>query len=229
MELKHYLRILRLRWRVVVLPVVLVLVVAVYQEVARPTTYSTEVRASVIRDLDQPPPDAYSYDGYYNYLASEFAIDDLVEALRGNVFAEAVAQRLSDEGATYSEGDVRSALAVSRKHRIVTLTVSSSERERAAEIAAGAEAELDENAFQYISVSAADPSAMVRIIQQPEEPGYDASRARLLIVMELLAAIGLGILLAYVVHFLDDRLHDAETAVGALHLPMLARLPAERT
>ena len=109
MELKHYLRILGLRWRVVLLPVLLVLAVVIIQEFARPPSYATELRASVIRDLDTPPSDDYGYDGYYNYLASEFAIDDLVEALRGNVFSEAVAQRMSAAGETTSEGDVRGA------------------------------------------------------------------------------------------------------------------------
>jgi capsular polysaccharide biosynthesis protein len=227
-ELKHYLRILGLRWRIMLLPVLLVSVIAVYRELARPPTYSTEVRASVIRDLDPPPPDAYAYDGYYNYLASEFAIDDLVEALRGNVFAEAVAQRIVDAGGSATAGDVRSVLAVARKHRIVTMTTSSSDSARVTEVAAAAEAELEQNAFQYISVSAEDPSAMVRIIQRPETPSQDATRQRMLIGMELLAALALGVLLAFVVHFLDDRMHDAETVGSALRLPILAELPVER-
>jgi capsular polysaccharide biosynthesis protein len=227
-ELKHYLRILGLRWRIVLIPVVLVCVIAVYQELARPPSYSTEVRASVIRDLDPPPSDAYAYDGYYNYLASEFAIDDLVEALRGNVFSEAVAQRIVAAGGSATESDVRSVLAVARKHRIVTMTASSSDSSRAAEVAAAAEAELEENAFEYISVSAEDPSAMVRIIQRPEAPSQNASRQRMLVVMELGAALAVGMLLAFVIHFLDDRMHDAETVGSALRLPILADLPTER-
>ena len=108
------------------------------------------------------------------------------------------------------------------------MSVSASEREQASAIAAAAEAELEQNAFQYISVSAEDPTAMVRIIQRPEAPMQSAGRERMLMVMELLAAVALGVLLAFVVHFLDDRLHDAETTVGALRLPILARLPTER-
>lgn len=228
MELKHYLRILLLRWRVVALPVLLVLVVIGYQELGRPTHWSTEVRASVIRDLDPPPAEAYGYDGYYNYLASEFAIDDLVEALRGNVFAGEVAERTTAGGVPVTAGEVRAALAVSREHRIVTLVVRSTERERVAAIATAAQAELDENAFRYISVSAVNPTAMVRIIQRAEPPARNASRERLLMAMEVVAAAGIGMLLAYAVHYLDDRLHDAETAASALRLPLLATIPAER-
>lgn len=228
MELKHYLRILALRWPVIAIPVVLVCLLVIYQEVGRPVTWSTQVRASIIRDLDPPPPDAYAYDGYYNYLASEFAIDDLVEALRGNVFSQAVAERLNAGGASISGGEVHNALEVSRMHRIMTMTVSASDRERAVAIAQAAAAEIDENAFRYISVSAAEPAAMVRIIQRPEEPGRDVSRERLLMLVELVAAAGFGVLLAFLVHYLDDRVHDAETAAATLRLPLLAQVVEKR-
>lgn len=228
MELKHYLRILALRWRIIMIPVVLVLVVSLYQYFAQPTAYATEVRASIIRELDAPPADAYAYDGYYNYLASEFAIDDLVEAVRGNVFASAVAERATAAGYPITEGEVRAVMAVSRKHRIVSVAVSSSESARTAAVAAAAEAELEEQAFQYISVSSEDPNAIVRIIQRPEPPARQLSREQLLIVLELFAALGLGVLLAFVVHYLDDRLYDADTVAYTLNAPILASVPAER-
>ena len=39
-------------------------------------------------------PNFYTYANYYNFLATEYAIDDLVEVVNGNVFADAVTQTL---------------------------------------------------------------------------------------------------------------------------------------
>jgi len=212
----------------VLAPVVLVALLVVYQEKGRPTTYSTQIQASVVREPDPPPADVYTYDGYYNYLSSEFAIDDLVEAVHGNVFADAVAQRATANGTSMNGGEVQGALAVSRQHRILSVNVSSSDAARAAAIAQATVDELNANAFTYISVTPANGSALVQIIQEPGTPGQNTSRERLLMGMELVAALGIGVLLAYFVNYLDDRLFDADAVTDALRLPHLANVPAER-
>src|SRR6185437_5725106 len=92
-ELKTYLSILWRRWYIVVLVPLIVLVGVVYQSRNSKLTYSAQARVSVVRSSEEPQQTQYfQYDGYYQYLASEYALDDLVQVVQGNVFASDVAR-----------------------------------------------------------------------------------------------------------------------------------------
>lgn len=228
MELKHYLRVLLRRWPALVVLPLLAVVLAVVQEAARDPRYSTQARATVIREPETPPAGEFDYDRYYNYLASEFAIDDLVEAVRGNVFAAAVAERLRAEGVEIGAGEVQGAIAADRMHRVLTMNVSSGDAARAEQIARAATAELQASAFEYLGIEGVGSPAVVNIVQEPGAASEDTGRARLLLALQIVAALGAGVLLAFLVDYLDDTLYDGESAAAALALPELASVPAER-
>jgi capsular polysaccharide biosynthesis protein len=228
MELKAYLQIIRRRWPAVVVLPLIVGLLAVWQETTRDATYSTEVRAAVVRVRDPLPTNEYGFDDYYNYVSSEFAIDDLVEAVRGNVFAQAVAERVKATGTTIDAGEVQSMVAADRVHRIISVHVTSHDPDRARAVADAASAELDTNAYSYIGVESDAEGSSVNIIQRPGNPNPDTARERLLLALEVLAALGFGVLLAFLVDYIDDTLYDAESTTAALRLPHLASVPAER-
>lgn len=228
MELKHYLLILLRRWPAVVALPLLVGALAVYQEATRQTVYSTTMRAAVVRVRDPLPPGEYAFDDYYNYVASEFAIDDLVEATRGNVFAQAVAARVEAGGMPANPEDVQKSMASERRQRILSITVSSNDPNRAKAIASAAVAELQASAYSYIGGDANAANSSVNVINQPSDPMPNVARARLLLALEVLAAVGAGVLLAFLVHYIDDTLYDAEGVAAALELPHLASIPAEQ-
>lgn len=98
MELKWYLQVLLRRWPAILILPLVVAAVAIYQDSTRTEQYSANARLSVVRLPDNQPVGDFRFDEYYNYLASEFKIDDLVETVRGNVFAEAVAARMQASG-----------------------------------------------------------------------------------------------------------------------------------
>lgn len=227
MELKAYVSILKRRWPIVLLLPLIVGVGAILQEVSREPSYSTQVRAAVIRRPEAPTQGEFDFNRYYNYLASEFAIDDLVEAVRGNVFASGVATRLPKESGI-DAGDVQGSLASDRKHRVLTMTSTSSDKLQAELIAQAAATELQENAFTYLGIEGIGSPAVVEIIQTPSAAGPDTGRARLLLAMQVIAALGAAVLLAFLVDYLDDTLYDAESAAGLLRIPHLATVPTER-
>jgi capsular polysaccharide biosynthesis protein len=226
-ELKSYLNILKRRWPIVVLLPLLVALGALYQDATRDPQYSTDVRATVIRQPDAAPAGEFDYDRYYNYLASEFAIDDLVEAVRGNVFAEGVVARLP-AGSDVSAGDVQNILAADRQHRILTMTATSTDGTEAELVARAAVEELEQAAFQYLGVEAIGSEAVVEIIQTPGAASPDTGRARLLLILQVVAALGTAVLLAFLIDYLDDTLYDAESTAAALRVPHLASVPGER-
>jgi capsular polysaccharide biosynthesis protein len=227
MELKTYVQIIKRRWPAVVVLPLLVAMLAIWQETTRDATYSTEVRAAVVRVRDPLPLNQYGFDDYYNYVSSEFAIDDLVEAVRGNVFAQAVAERATAAGTSIDASEAQSMIAADRVHRIISVHVTSHDPARARAVAEAASAELDTNAYSYIGVESDAEGSSVNIIQRPGNASPDTARERLLLTLEILAALGFGVLLAFLVDYIDDTLYDAESTTAALRLPNLASVPAE--
>ena len=227
MELKAYLQIILRRWPAVVILPLLVAALAVWQETSRNATYSTEVRAAVVRVRDPLPRNQYGFDDYYNYVSSEYAIDDLVEAVHGNVFAQAVATRATAAGTAIDATETQRMIASDRVHRIISVHVTSHAPARARAVAQAAGDELATNAYQYIGVETDAAGSSVNIIQRPNDAKPDTARERLLLGLEVLAALSFGILLAFLVDYIDDTLYDAETTTAALRLPHLASVPAE--
>jgi capsular polysaccharide biosynthesis protein len=220
-ELKHVLRIVLRRWPVILILPVMVAALALVQERSHEPTYSSTLRASVIR---HPDPSLSSEDAYYNYVASEFAIDDLVEAVRGNVFASAVAERAREA----SGGSMPPAsIGAERRHRILEVRIESRDAAVAEAVAQAAAAELEERAFEYLGMSAAESSAIVQVIQRPSAAQPDTGRHQLLLLLQLLAAFGAGVLLAFLVDYLDDAIYDADTASLATRLPLLTKIPRD--
>ncbi len=226
MELKVYLQALRRRWPILVALPLLVGLLAVVQEMSRDTSYTTHAKLRVISE--QVDGEFTDYPADDNFIASEYAIDDLVEAVRGNVFAAAVAQRVQSTGIDIGREEVQSAISADREHRVLTVSVHSGEPARAEAIAREATLELEAAAFDYIGLPSEDSGSVVRVIDQPGGAGPDTSRARLLLVLQVIAAAGAAILLAFFVDYLDDTLHDGEATAAMLGLPHLASVPAER-
>ncbi len=230
MELTWYARALARRLPIVIAIPLLVALIALVQDAARAPNYSSHAGAVVIRTPEEQLPDAFQYNDYYNYLASEFAIDDLVEAVSGNVFADAVATRAGRDFGLQIDGDaVEAALTASRRHRILTMTASSGDAHTAEILAQAAAAELEANAFEFLGQEALGTPAVVRVVDQPGAAADDTQRARLLLILQVIAAAGVAVLLAFVLDYLDNRIHDGESAAWALDLPLLATVPPAAT
>jgi len=226
-ELKTYFNALKRRWLIIVLLPLIVGLGAVAQEVLREPTYSTEFQASVIRQPEAPTPGEFDFNRYYNYLASEFAIDDLVVAVEGNVFAAGVADRLPP-GSPIAVEDVQRALESEREHRVLKMTVSSGDMKTVDQVAQAAMMEVQDNAFMYLGIDGVGATAVVEIVQTPGTLMTDSGRARLLLLLQVIAALGAAVLLAFFVDYLDDTLYDAESTANILRMPHLASVPTER-
>lgn len=227
MELRSYLSVLVRRWPLIVALPLVVLLVAVYQDVTRTTNYTATASISVIRSPDPPVEGDYTYDEYYNYLASEFAVDDLVEIVSGSVFSEAVAERLRELGFDIDGEAVQSALSGDRTHRIVSLEATTTEGDKSIAIAVAAAQQLQESGLSYLGAEDESP-AIVQMVEIPDSANADTGRARLILLLGIIVAAGLGALLALLVDYLDDRLYEPEAAAVATGLPHIATVPGER-
>lgn len=229
MELKYYLQALLRRWWVALLVPLLVLIFGGWDYMNRDPSYSADAKVVYMLSPDTPVPSEFEYDDYYNYLASEFAIDDLVEIVKGNVFAEAVAERLRTEGQEIGTGEVQAALSATREHRVLTITSTTGDPDRSVVIARAAQQEVQEGAARFlVNRSTADGPAIVQSVQVPTGADSDQGRARLLLILSLIVGIGAGVVLAFVIDYLDDRVQDADGVSDALGLPILASLRDRR-
>lgn len=229
MELKSYLQVLIRRWPAVVLLPLLVGALAIYQDTNRVTQYTAHARVSVVRMPDQGPAEDFRYDDYYTYLTSEFKIDDLVETVGGNVFASAVAERSTAAGVPVDAATMEQILSSDRQHRILSVMATTTEPERSLQIAQAAVAELEENANTYLDMPEDATGAIVRVVDYPNEASTDTTRSRIILLLGAIVAFGAGVLLAFLVDYLDDTLYDAESVSAVTRLPVLTSVPEDRS
>ena len=228
MELKAYLATLWRRWYIVVLVPAIVLVGVLYQSRRTSPTYTAEARMSVVRSSQQPSNPNFQYDGYYQYLASEYAIDDLVQVVQGNVFANDVAARIkADTGQDISAGEVQGAVQSSRVNRILTITATSSSPDRAVTIASEAAKTLETKGTEFFKTTP-DVTASIQTIQQPLSAGENTSKRLILYLMQVAVAVFAGVLIALFIDYLDDTLRTPEAVTAALELPVIGVIPSGR-
>ena len=229
MELKAYLRILWERWYIVALVPLIVLIGVVYQSRRSTLTYTAQAKMSIVRSAEQPGQNQYfQYDGYYQYLASEYALDDLVQVVQGNIFASDVSKMIkNDTGQDVPAGEVQGSLTSSRVNRILTISATSSTPDRATLIASEASKTLETNGTGYFKTTP-DVGASVQTIQQALGAGANSNKRNLLYLLQIAVAIFAGVVIALFVDYLDDSLRSPEAVSTALGVPVIGVIPRER-
>lgn len=229
MELKAYLNTLWRRWYIVVLVPAIVLAGVFYQSRRTNPTYTATAKMSVVRSSEQPNNPNFQYDGYYQYLASEYALDDLVEVVQGNVFANDVSSQIkADTGQVVSPGEIQGDIQSSRVNRIMTISVTSTDPQRAQMIAAEASKTLEKKGTAYFKTTP-DVTASIQTIQQPLGAAENTSKRLLLYIMQIAVAVFAGVLIALFVDYLDDTLRTPESVTTALGLPVIGEIPNDRS
>jgi capsular polysaccharide biosynthesis protein len=225
MQLRQYAAVIRRRWPVVVAVVLLALIGGGALLARAGLEYTAEVRLLLNRVPTQPvqaSPD-FRYDDYYRFLATEYMLDDLVEEVRGNRFALAVLERLHTNGVVgATEEMVQRGLKPERAHRILTVEVTAPTREMARVMARSVEELLTANFDQFRPPDGS--RASVRVIHADPDARSNLVRSLLVLLLQVALATLLGIGLAFLLEYLDDRIRDSDDA-RALGTPLLASLP----
>lgn len=236
MELRRYWAIIwRYRWVVLGLPLLVGLASTALFLIQKPS-YKAEMKAQLVIAPPQAATptaagqDFFRYDSYYNYLATEYAVDDLVEVLNGNVFADAVTATLRgpDFNLNLKDEEVRGAFTASRLHRVLTVEVATGDRDRSTAIARAVNLTLARDPLKYFSKGdlVARQGAVPIMIEAPLEAKGDRVRRALNVVLQTTIALFAGLGLAFLLHYLNDRLRDADAVAEALGLPVLGQIPA---
>jgi capsular polysaccharide biosynthesis protein len=228
MELRDYWLILRRRWWI---PALLIILVAALTAV----TYRTPapVYAATVRFIISVAADR-NLTGVDPLLtapqASEYIRDDFVEILHSDMFANDVNANLASS--TVSNTNLRVTKdnisgSKSKEHRILTMTITWGDPEGARTIANAAAKALETQNAKYFA-QLGSQGAQVTIIDGPDvAPVGSGLTQQLNIPIRLVLALAAGLVLAFVVEYLDDKVRDARE-VEALGMKVMGEIPKER-
>lgn len=232
MELRRYWATLwRYRRIVLALPLI-VLLVSLLIWALKPPSYGAQLKVQLVLAPPQGTTsgDYFRYDNYYNYLATEYAVDDIVEMLNGNVFANAVAANLRGPGfglTDVKDEDIRGSFLARRTHRVLIVDITSGDRDRTLAVSRAITQTLQQDPVKYFSKGdlVAQQGAAELTIDQPIEARGDRTKRLLNVALQTTIALFAAIAIAFLLDYLNDRLRDAEGTGRALGLPVLGEIP----
>jgi capsular polysaccharide biosynthesis protein len=232
MELRDYWQIIW-RWRHLIGPLVAVTFIAslVFQLVL-PPVYRTDTTVHVLAVIPPRLPGAAEYYSpeYYRTIHSEYVADDLSVIVKSTDFAEKVAARIRARyGDEVDAKDVRDAIAATKKlHRTLKITIATGSEARTRMIADAADDVLRTQAGQaYFALNDSQP-VQINVIDPPRKPMAPGMLRRLLeVLLHSAVALVVGVGLAFLLHYLDDRIRDADDAARTLGWPVLGAVPVD--
>jgi capsular polysaccharide biosynthesis protein len=217
MELRRYWQIIWRYWPVVaILTLVGVVAAALYYKDSPPT-----YQATAIVDVTQQPSPGDPYSGLYANQAGDFATDELVKIVPGNVFMTAVSKQLKEGNINFSPDDLKGMVTLEPKNRTVTITVNNSDQNAALKIAQTIANTLQSSAADYLQPRA----VQVKIIDYPEQSNLSGGRTVLLAAVRILAGLLAGAALAFLLAYLDNSIRSKNELEELLGLPVMGLIP----
>jgi capsular polysaccharide biosynthesis protein len=241
LELRHFWNIIRRRWWVAALVFVLAAAYGVYQWKAGGNIYNAQARLVVRQILPAiettiSATNVYSYDGYYRDISSEYLVDDYDEIVKGRTFADAVAETMKGNPSKYGSnplnGDkVYGLIGASRIHRIMTLDINSDDPAVSVNVANAAAETLMNKGGSFFPGGVRDDVGFQTIDypKDPSEAKSNASKKLTTGVIIVLLGLIIGLALAFLLDYLDDRVRDVGDAQRVTDLPVIGRVPNRGT
>jgi len=220
MELRQYWHIIWKRIWIVVLLLIVVGAVSAVTYQPPPTTYSATMRFTVGIVPEERPAGEYGYDYYYTWITSEYMADDLAEIVKGGAFATA---------AQAPAGSISG----SAEHRILTVTVTRTGGQEAAEvtarIASDAATLLQERAGEFFAQVNHNPAAADLVLNDPPVvvPLPPGLTVRLDLPLRLGLALLAGVALTFLLDYLDPTIRNC-AELEDMGLPVMGEIPAQQ-
>lgn len=224
MESRDLLSAIQRRWRIVAFVTLIALVVGGFFTLRGPLAWEATVRLAVSTGADpraDAPPYVY-YRDYYAWLASEYLADDLTEVIKSDAFLKDVAAHLNEPLAGSS---IRQALRTKKTHRIVDVTVQAPNPEQAQRLAGAIAEVIGTQGSKYLR-QLATANSQITVIDGPDARPATTTPSQALDI-GLRGALGLlgGLLLAWIVDYIDSTLRSPAEVERALGLPILGEIP----
>jgi capsular polysaccharide biosynthesis protein len=230
MQLRLYLNILRRFWPLALLLPLAVGGLSLGLALRQPPSYQATTRLLVTQAPAAAHTDAALpelSDGA-SWVASDYILDDLPAVLTSTAFAADVAALLAAEGVPLDQAAIQAALRPEVHHRAVTLRATAPTPAAARALADAAVLALQEGGLRYWGRTAAG-GLQVAVLDPPgpatrlDGPQTLAREVGLRTMLALVAGVGL----AFLAHYLDDRLRSPAQAEEWTGARVLAVIPKE--
>ncbi len=223
MELRHYWKLFKRRWLIVLLPMAVVLVVGLATYQSPPLVYNVGARFIV----GQPPAaDAATSDQerYYNWTTSEYIVNGLNDWVGGGKFAEAVSQELAGQGIDIPPGAIQGSLVADNARSMLTVSLTYGDPEALAVMMDAVAAVLTEQNVAALPQLGGETAVLVQLDQPIVNQIPAGIRSQLDLPLRVLLALGAGIGLALLVEYLDPTIRERDE-LAQLGLPVVGEIP----
>lgn len=232
MQLREYLAILRRFWPLVLLLPLLAAGLSLAAALGQPTRYYAAARLMVTHTPLAPAAaaDLPDYNNSFSWLTSEYVLDDLPQIVTSRIFADDVLPLVAAQGYTVEPMAIQTGLRAEVLHRSVMLSATADSPELAQAFVRAAAEALGTNGLKYWNRRPPDgPGLQVAVIDPPiGATPLSGMRDQILDVglrtaLALAAAVGL----AFLLHYLDDRLRGPRQAEQWIGARVLGVIPKE--
>ena len=226
MELRQLVRILLRRWWLIAIPAIVLGAVAVITYDAPPPTYAATMRFAVGYT---PDPNLQSlYDEFYAaWLASEYIAGGLSDWAKTGDFASAVSGELAGRGVDVPAAAVAGSIVSDHSRSIVALYFSGSDPALLQSIAEAAARVLQTRNASVFPQNGPNGASVTPLDGAAAGPTPPSLRARLDLPVRIGLAIGVGVVLALIAHYLDPTIRERRD-VEALGWIIMGEIPKSK-
>ena len=230
MEFREYGQIVWRRRRLITPLVVVTFVASLILNLVIPPIYRTEITIYLQAIIPVPTPGQTQYypQDYWQTLYSEYLADDLGVIIKTQDFADKLARRIE---ARYAERvdvkDIIEALQTRKLHRALIITITTGKESLTSHIAEATDDVLRTEGEAYFTRDGRQPIRL-SVIDPPREPKAPSVIRRFLdVLLQAAVAFVAGVGLAFVLHYLDNRIQDADDAARTFGVPVLGAIPLD--
>jgi len=226
MELRQLVRVLLRRWWLIVLPAIALGVAALLTYTPSPPVYAATMRFAVGYT---PDPNSQSlYDRFYPaWLASEYIAGGLSDWAKSGDFANAVSSELARQGIDAPAAGVAGSIASDHARSIVTLYFSGGDPVQLRSIAEAAARVLQTRNAGVFPQSGPNGASVTPLDGASVVAAPPSLRARLELPIRLGLALGAGIVLALIAHYVDPTIRERRE-IEALGWTILGEIPGRK-
>ncbi len=224
MELRRYWQIIiRYWWLVLMLTLVGVAAAYQYYSSNRPT-YTNQITVNITRD---PTPND-DYSGHYANISSEYAADDFTQVVKGNIFLTDVSALLKSRGVNLGPDELQGLIDIERKHREIYVTAHNTDKGWSLAINRAIADTLVANAGKYVAYGNGAQPLRANLINMPTDAPLSGGRTVLLAAIRPIVGLIAGLVLAFLLAYLDNTMRTAAEVKEVLGLLVLAEIPKSR-
>jgi capsular polysaccharide biosynthesis protein len=227
MELRQYWHIV---WKRIWIPALLIALVLVGSLALRsPSPPQFQASGRVL--VDVPPLEAIEGMGFDPRLtapqATEYLVDDFTQFVSSQAVAEAVSQRLVDQGIRVRPGIIHSSTASEQVHRVVTIRVTWDNPDEAIAVLTAAIEVLQQDAPAFFGRLGLEQPQVTLFDGPSVSPVPPSLTERLDLPVRLLLALLAGVAVCFLLNYLDDSIQGRKD-LEDMGIRVLTEIPRRR-